>query len=493
MASVKVLDIVNVFTQAPMDLIIQEDCERTTMSFGLQKEGTLLPDELPTTLISERDGMTIRWKQMDSDEFDNTNYLSGQANWNDFKEEYDAEDENTELSINISIDKHVVNHHLSVYDIDIFTGTLLNKNLLAFISTINNVFSDFIYFDIYDEGYNSWNTESVAFIKHDTDFSLHEDTCIECNRDIRHTSQNDICSVDGLDGITLIPEDFYLSEPQTEIQRVFMQVCCLLSQTFLFDSSQIAEAHYIFKLLGLIAYPNKSYNISHVKDLEITTPSIYFNIYKWVYSNGGLFDKIGIARNIMSLNINEDTLALNVDTFSSILSNYKIYEKENSLQYIELRNKISEILLGLQEKIDKISDDYIDGMKKNIFTIISFLITTVVIRLIAKQDVITGFSPPVLVLISALLVASLFYMCLCRYDISKKIKLFERHYSQISKRYEKLLCKNELENVFKDSNPNKDGSHASILRNRMKWTTWIWGIIVAIFGIATIILFIISK
>ena len=163
------------------------------------------------------------------------------------------------------------------------------------------------------------------------------------------------------------------------------------------------------------------------------------------------------------------------------------------MQYIELRNKISEILLGLQEKIDKISDDYIDGMKKNIFTIISFLITTVVIRLIAKQDVITGFSPPVLVLISALLVASLFYMCLCRYDISKKIKLFERHYSQISKRYEKLLCKNELENVFKDSNPNKDGSHASILRNRMKWTTWIWGIIVAIFGIATIILFIISK
>ena len=102
MASVKLLDIVNIFTQTPMDLIIQEDCERTTMSFGLQKEYTLLPNELPTTLISERDGMTIRWKQMDSDEFDNTNYLSGQANWNDFKEEYDAEDENTELSINIS-------------------------------------------------------------------------------------------------------------------------------------------------------------------------------------------------------------------------------------------------------------------------------------------------------------------------------------------------------------------------------------------------------
>lgn len=493
MASAKILDIVNVFTQAPMGLIIQEDCERTTMSFGLQKERTLLPEDFPPTLISRRDGITIRWKQMDSDEFDNTNFLSEQINWSDFKEEYDAEEENTEISIIISIDKHVVNHHLSVYDIDVFTKTLLDKNLLAFISTIDNVFSDFLYFDIYDESYNTWHTESIAFIKHDTDFRLHENICTEWNRDMRYASQNDICYVNGLDGTTLIPDDFYISDPQTELQRTFMQVCCLLSQTFLFDSSHITETQYMYKLLGLIAYPNKTYNISHVKDLRITSPAIYFNIYKWVYSNGGLFDKIGIARNIISLNINEDTLALNADTFSSILSNYQIYEKENSLQYIELRNKISEILLGLQEKIDKISEDYLDGMKKNIFTIISFIITTVVIRLIGKQDVITGFSPPILVLMSALLIASFFYMWLCRREISKKIKLFERHYSQISKRYEKLLCKNELENVFKDSNPNMDETHASILHTRMKWITWIWGIIVSIFGIATFILFLISK
>lgn len=492
MASAKIFDIVNIFTQSPMGLTIQEDCEMTDLSFGLIKDGTLLPDEMPKSLISDRDGLTIRWKEMDSDEFDNTNFLSGRSNWNDFKEEYDAE-EDSEISVNISIDKHVVDHHLSIYDIEIFTKTLLDKNLLAFISTINNVFSDYLYFEVYDDTYNSWHSESIAFIKHDTDFRLREDNCIKCDRKSRHASKNDICYIDGLDNIALIPEDFYFSGPKTELQRVFMQVCCLLSQTFLFDSSQITESQYIYKLLGLIAYPNKMYNVTHVKDLEITSPGIYFDIYKWVYSNGGLFDKIGIARNIISLNINEDTLALNTDTFFSILSNYQIYEKENSLQYIELRNKISEILLGLQDKIDKISDSYMDGMKKNIFTIISFIITTVVIRLIAKQDVITGFSTPILVLISALLIASLFYMWLCRYEISKKIKLFERHYSQISKRYEKLLCKNELENVFRDCNPDIDGSHASILRNRMKWTTWIWGIIVVIFGIATFILFIISN
>ena len=322
---------------------------------------------------------------------------------------------------------------------------------------------------------------------------MDEENCIKVNRNQKFSSRKDVCYVEGLDEIKLLPEDFYLQQATNDIQKTFLQLSCMLSQSFLFDNSQIIEDKYNYKLLGLIAYPNKVYDISQVSSLANATPNIYFKIYKWVYCDGGLFDKINIARNIISLNINVVDLSLNTDTFYSILSNYQIYEKENSLQYIELSNKISDILLGLQEKIDKISDSYLDGMKKNIFTIISFIITTVVIRMIGKQDVITGFSKPILVLMSALLIASFIYMWLCLYEISKKIKLFKRHYSQISSRYEKLLCKNELENVFKDCNPDIADSHASILRNRMKWITYIWGIIVGIFGIATVILFIISK
>lgn len=186
-------------------------------------------------------------------------------------------------------------------------------------------------------------------------------------------------------------------------------------------------------------------------------------------------------------------LSLNKDTFYSILSNYQIFEKENSLQYIELRNKISEILLGLQEKIDKISNDYVDGMMKSIFTVFSFIITTIVIRMIAKQDIIKGFSFPILVLMSALVVASFLHMLLYRNIVSKKIKLFKRHYEQISMRYNKLLCKNELEKVFEDSNPDMSDSHASILQSRMKWITWIWSLIVVSFGIAITILFITAE
>lgn len=63
-----------------MDLSIHEDCERTSIFFGLQKDETKLPDDAPIVLLSSRDGMTIRWRQMDTDDFDNTDYLSDNNN-----------------------------------------------------------------------------------------------------------------------------------------------------------------------------------------------------------------------------------------------------------------------------------------------------------------------------------------------------------------------------------------------------------------------------
>lgn len=493
MASVKVLEIVNIFTQAPMELSILEDCEKLSISFGLQKDNMLLTENAPIGLLSDRDKLTIRWRQMDSDEFDNIDYLSDSGNWNEFKKEYDEETVDSELLVDITIDKNLINHCLSVYDVESFNTTLLQKGTFAFLCSINSVFEDFLYFEAFDETIQSWHTQSIAFNARGNDSKLNEEWCKKIERKQKLSSRKDICYVEGLDGIKLLPEDFYLSHPKNDIQKTFLQISCILSLSFLFDSSQIIESKYNYKLLGLIAYPNKEYDISNVSRLANSTPNIYFNIYTWVYSDGGLFDKISIARNIMSLNINEANLSLNTDTFYSILSNYQIFEKENSLQYIELRNKITEILLGVQEKIDIISDGYVDGMKKNVLTIVSFIISTIVIRTIAKQDVITGFSFPILYLMLALLLVSALYMYLCRSDTSKKIKLFERHYKQISNRYEKLLCKNELQKVFEDCDPNMNDSHASILQARMKCITWIWGSVLIVFGIAVVGLFFIVE
>lgn len=73
---------------------------------------------------------------------------------------------------------------------------------------------------------------------------------------------------------------------------------------------------------------------------------------------------MGLARNILSLNFDKENLKLSETAFEAIKSGYKIYQKENIKQYIEIRNKISDQLIELQNKADKIVASFVSDYKK---------------------------------------------------------------------------------------------------------------------------------
>ena len=477
-----------VFTRSPLDLEIKENCEVLELSFCLEKDEDLAEEEPFTGLISARDGITVRWRIMGSDEYENNDFISTKGNWQDFRREYNENDKGTEIDVLISVSKSISDHNLSIYSYDNFANYLQNLSFSDFVSVIEHCFDKYLYFEVFDINFQPWHTRTIALIPVGGQRVLDEDECQKINRDGLISLRNSVCNVDGEFSVSLIPDDFFIEEINSELMISFRKVCSLLSASFLLDSSSIQHDKYIYKLFGLIALTNIELNTSKVNEMDIPITTTFYDIYKWSYSNGSIFDKIAIVRNIISLNINNGNLTLNDDTFHSIQSNFHIYETENSMQYIELRNKISEILINLQGKINNITDEYLDGMKKNIFTIVSFIITTIVIRMISKQDVLEGFTMPILILMIGILLSSFCYLFLYRYDVIKKIKLFERHYKQLSQRYEKLLCRAELNSVFSDCNPDNDESHSSIMNKRVNIITWSWGVIIGIFLIATIVL-----
>ena len=479
-----------IFTRTPIAVNVKEKCESLELTFGLEKDEDLLEEEPFTGLISERDGITVRWRIIGSDEYDNTDFISTNDNWQDFRLEYNENDKGTEIEMLISVSKNISNHILSIYSYCHFSNYLQNLSFSDFVSVLDQYFDNYLYFEVFDENFQPWHTRTIAFIPVGGQRVIDEEDCLNINRDSLTSLRNSVCNVDGDSNVSLIPEDFYSIEViNSELMNSFRKVCSLLSASFLFNSSSIQNDKYIYKLLGLVAYTNINLETPNVSAMDISINTTLYNIYKWSYSNGSIFDKIAIVRNIISLNINKENLKLNDDTFYSIQSNYQIYEKENSMQYIELRNKISEILLNLQGKINNITDEYLDGMKKNIFTIVSFIITTIVIRMVSNQNVLDGFTIPLLILMIVILLSSFCYLFLYRYDVIKKIELFERHYNQLSQRYDKLLCRAELDTVFSDCNPDNDEKHSSIMNKRVKIITWSWVIIITLFLIATIVLF----
>lgn len=480
------LEIVNVFSESPSDLSVFEDTHQMELTFGVTKTDMHLPSSFPLEQIAARDGMTIRWNYMELDDEDNVAYMSEKGNWLNFKTDYDDVDAGEDLMIKVAINKKIDNHILSVYDYDSFVGFLESKSLSQFMGIFNNALDKNICFEVQDEKFQEWHTDTIAFVPRGSetfgDFNLVEDY-----RTRRLANQKDICYTDSVISSHLIPEDFFVSNlrDNDKLQKIFMHVNFLMCLMFLFDSSKLRVDTLQFKLAGLRSYPNTVFYTSRIGSVNVPIELEFYSIYKWVYSNGDIFDKIGIARNIISLNFDPNSFALKNGTFPSILSNYHVYEKENSLQYIELRNKISEILIDLQDKINKITDDYLADMRKNLFTIVSFILTTIVVRTLSHQgDIMGGFSKPILAIIFGLLIASIVYLYLCRCEIKRKINLFEKHYGQIKNRYNALLCKTELENVFKDCNPNQNGSHSSVLRSQMNQITWCWVFIVFVMFVA---------
>lgn len=158
------LEIVNVFSESPSDLSVLEDTHQMELTFGVTKTEMRLPSSFPLEQITARDGMTIRWNYMELDDEDNVAYMSEKGNWSDFKTDYDDVAAGEDLMIKVSINKKIDNHILSVYDYDSFVGFLESKSLSEFMGIFNNALDKIICFEVQDEKFQEWHTDTIAFV-----------------------------------------------------------------------------------------------------------------------------------------------------------------------------------------------------------------------------------------------------------------------------------------------------------------------------------------
>src|SRR5690606_9700976 len=153
------------------------------------------------------------------------------------------------------------------------------------------------------------------------------------------------------------PSDFFVIESDYErLNSVFSRVCVMLSIGFIYDILDVTSTGMAkFRLNG---YKTLKGEINLGK-MHINGNMQYYDIFSWIYGTGTFIDKLGLARNIISLHIEGiDNVDIKGDPILAIQSSYKIYEKENIKQYIEIRNKISDQLLGFHDRANKIVEAF---------------------------------------------------------------------------------------------------------------------------------------
>jgi hypothetical protein len=395
------------------------------------------------------------------------------------------------IEIIITIEKNKRENTISVYNLDWFVNYLNSLSFLTFL----NIFERYLDNDSLKIENQESDLEGNDFHTKTISLRNFNDKIEKSFRKIRIHNATTLCHWD-IGEKLLLPDDFYpinTEQGNQELTKVFQKVCLLYTTMFIFDYLSVKENDFLYKLNGYKTF-GEQIATKKIESINIDTKSfdLFYKIYKWIYSGGNTNDKISIARNIISLNYNPEILEIQDTAFDAILSNYKIYERQNVKQYIEVRNKLSKILIDLQGKIDKIVDGFSGDYKKNIITLLSFFISVIVIRVVSKGDFIGGFTTEIIILSYSFLVISIGLLIYSRWEFSKRVEMFDKHYEQLKDRYKELLSEDELNKIFNECNPKNRKTKSFVYQQRRLYTI-LWICSVLSLAIALIIIFLMNN
>ena len=252
-----------------------------------------------------------------------------------------------------------------------------------------------------------------------------------------------------------IATDFEIENTAHIISSLFIhlgKLQNLFSLTSLFDNSYLDNEILNFQLKGYKFLKSKVRISDLNKDYDT-----YSNITSWVYSeNANIPDKLGISRNILSLEINNDNLIISNKVFQSILSAHKIYLKENVAKYLEVRNKINndvnEILKEIRSSLQELSQNY----QKSNFLYLSFFISVFVLRTLMKNDFENIFTTDATIIFFLLLSISFIYLAYTIWVVCSLRNRVKKRYENVKNKNLDVLNKNDIERILNNDSEFDD-------------------------------------
>lgn len=177
----------------------------------------------------------------------------------------------------------------------------------------------------------------------------------------------------------VVPQDFNLNAATgvPGIDQFFKRACVLVSAVYLSNSAEVGSDEKLeYRIAG---YKNLA-GVVPLVELEKSL-EILFKIVDWAYGDGGSSDKIGLARNVMSLHVERlQDVVSHPEMLHAINSNYQIYLKANVENYLEVKGKIADVLVDAVKKAHDIVDSFLDSFKNGIFVLLTFVLTVVVVN-----------------------------------------------------------------------------------------------------------------
>ncbi|OTQ48949.1 hypothetical protein [Gilliamella apis] len=386
--------------------------------------------------------------------FTSNNIEDFQRNASDFFQNYD-EDEKTAIEIESKDHKN-----LNIFDIDSFTKFLSSKTLEEKLKLWSSFFENnklvINFYADYETNKNDYIFIHSVYPNRDLEAltnwkesNYNRDKLLNNQIERRDKVSHFVNAVQ----IPFTPECFYFKE-DFFLKSHFDYLRSIFSLVFLSDYTNIDNEIIKFKIKGY-----KTLNCQLNNKLSDNVCTELFDIYEWVYSEGSFVDKIGIARNVLSIHItDEDISTLESGTCYSAQSGYDLYLKDNVKQYIEVKNKIADMLYNQSEKASGIVKDMFTKFKTSIWTLFSFFILSFLSKAYTKNNLDTSIldilvlNNPIICLGVLLVIFSFCYLLFTYNESVDEINRLKNKYKEIENRYKDLLNEKDLKKILKQSN-----------------------------------------
>ena len=392
--------------------------------------------------------------------------------------------EDESISLKFHIYKKRENDIITIYCLRDFTRCLTKLPLVNVLKlfAIELSKSPRINFQFYED-YASFGTRHIYFGIEPKTADIFDQR--EISEEIREN-----CNFGNIEEYRFGPDYFgftNLNPDFPDLNILFEKLTLLFSIISLFNITSLDDIGLRYKLIGYKVFEG----VIRYENIQLDSKETYYKIFNWVYSEKNkVSDKLGLARNVLSLSLKSGSIDIDESVFLSIKSSYEIYLKENINRYIETRNKITEQLLVMSDSASRVIGNYVDNFKRSLFALLSFFISVIVLRVLSNGGFDQVMTKDATILSLAFLGISVFFLCFSLLEFSISRRRLEEIYSNIKDRFTDLLIREDIERILNNDKDFKDLLKFIKKQKRLYTILWIlvlFVILSAIFTISTYI------
>ncbi|MGJ1436083.1 hypothetical protein [Sphingobacterium siyangense] len=281
----------------------------------------------------------------------------------------------------------------------------------------------------------------------------------------------------------LVPDDFLFNAQLFKgLTAIFNKLNLSMIIMAIFDQTTIEGDLLNFKLNG---YKGISGSVDLKKINYEECLEEYGKIYRWISQSSNFNDKLGLARNIISLHLNpSNDLSFSGSMYNSILSAYKVYEKQNIKQYIEIRNKLSDQLIDYNKRANAIVEGFASTFQKSALSVLTLFSSIVAIKLLGSSSPSNNFVIYGSIFSFIILFISLAYMIIARYDTFSQRDRYKSSYLNFKERYTDLLNEGDIQRIL--NNDKEFNEDIQFIRKKIRNYTYLWIIVLVLIFIVVI-------